>query len=178
MESVTKHDTSLLKLQGPRTLPHACNSAQMPQNWKQLGNRATTENLQSIARSVCKHACSLTAREHLRGNYVPCLTKPQRKPVIKLQCANFSGGEQWLQWVTMMAKNLRLWLQNVNKFSQVNAGAGRQQQDNTSTTPTKWKESSGKYSSLQKAGLLLSLSLELMVPSLLSEKHHKTTLIW
>lgn len=104
MESVTKHDTSLLKLQGPRTPPHACNSAWMWPRWKQLGNRVTAENMQSgasscfidmlIARSMCKHVCSFTQGKHWRRNYVP-----QRKPVIKLHCTNVLGCEQWLQWV-------------------------------------------------------------------------------
>ncbi len=58
-----------------------------------------------------------------------------------------------------------------NKFSQVSAGAGTEQQDNACTTA---KKSSWKSSSPQKAGLLLSFSLYLMVPSLPTGKHHKT----
>lgn len=93
MESVTKHDTSSLKLQDPRLLLlHAIQHR--PGN--RLEGEAPAENMQSgapsclidmlIARSVCKHACSFIRTKRFKEElcYRP---KPQSEPVIKLRRA-------------------------------------------------------------------------------------------
>ena len=104
MESVTKHDTSSLKLQGQRSPLHAIQLG-CSRGWQQLtGPGSSMKNMQSgapsclidmlIARSVFKHTCSFTRRKHSRRNYVTT----HRKPVIKLQSVHFFflGSRRWV----------------------------------------------------------------------------------
>lgn len=112
MESVTKHDTSSLKLQGQRSPLHAIQLG-CSRGWQQLtGPGSSMKNMQSgapsclidmlIARSVFKHTCSFTRRKHSRRNYVTT----HRKPVIKLQSVHFFFLARGDEWLKLMPTNL------------------------------------------------------------------------
>lgn len=136
--------------------------------WKKRGKPAPAENIQSgapsclvdmlIAWSVCKHACSFTRIKHFKEElcYTP---KPQSKPVMELQCAHPFGLRQWGVTVVAHINGYKSSLVAEKCITSSAKSMQEQVQDNARITPNKRKESSGKYSSPQKAGLLLSFSL-------------------
>lgn len=154
----------------PRSPPRACNSGSVAAELGAAWEWQKTCNLEHRHASYTRWQQSMHAhspRENIKRGIML-----QSQSVIKLQSANFFGLRRWGVTAEARINAYKPSLQ-AKKCITYEAESMKEQVQHAQGHRNK-KESSGKYSLPQKAGLLLSFSLELMVSSFPTGKHRKT----